>query len=173
MGLVSFPHIHQFFLLLFSWKLERHCFFSELEKIVESNKVNNRWWAYLMELVRSPLILGVNCCMNAKRFVAVTRDPPGQTVVFAVVSQGHGFSWHGNVIFILTEITFRRLHGVWGAGPSPIKVDHKVQLPRITFAMCEEHHQTGNIRCLRLPSVVVNRASWRAGFGKPVGADYF
>lgn len=48
----------------------------------------------------------------------------------------------------LTVATIRRLHGVWGARPSFIKVDNKVQLPRAAAAMCEEHHKTGNTNLL-------------------------
>lgn len=95
-------------------------------------------------------------------------------------SQSRGFSWHVNVIFILTETIFRCLHGVWGAGASLIKVDHKVQLPGITFAMCEEHHQTGNTRRSTVlllthhvsESLLFSESEVTQRLWKPVRADY-
>lgn len=93
---------------------------------------------------------GCGCNMRASRTDGTVCYPCADTWL-----RGQRFSWHVNVNFILTVIIFRRLHGVWGAGSPLIKVDNKVQLPRIASAMCEEHHQTGNTRRLLFPTVLL------------------
>lgn len=40
----------------------------------------------------------------------------------------------------------RCMYGVWGTGPSPSEMDHKIQLPGFATAMCQEHHQTGEVQ---------------------------